>query len=377
MVTLRAGGRRWFRWSGGARCGLGLGLGLILAAGLGGGIAAGDRPPVPPPAGMAGGAAPVPVAGVAIRWSRALPPVEATGVVVRKGETVLSFKVAGVVERVGPRLGGRVRRGEVLACLQMDEVEAQQAQAQAAWERLEQDHARARRLLADRVITEQELQAVASARDQAAAAVRAAEFNRRHAVIEAPVDGWILRRLAEPHQTLPAGAPVLGFAPADGGWVIRVALSEADLEAVAEGAMARVEVAGAGAVLSARLVRVAGVADPLTHTTEAELELSGGEPPPERLRSGFLARVSIECLSAAPVARVPAAALVEGDGQRAHVFLLEEGRARRETVRVLGWDGDWVRVGGSLPEAGRVVTRGAELIREGQAIREVPDVARR
>lgn len=354
-----------------------LGLALALAAAwVGSGRVPGGRGADPDQAAVAG-AAPVPVMAAAIRWSRTGPPVEATGVVVRKGETDLSFKVAGVVELVGPRVGARVRRGEVLARLQMDEVEAQRSRAQAEWERLEQDLGRARRLLADRVITEQELQAVASARDQAAAAVRAAEFNRRHAVIEAPVDGWILRRLAEPHQTLAAGAPVLGFAPDDGGWVIRVALSEADVAAVAEGAVAQVEVAGLGEARPARVARLAGVADPMTHMTEVELEFTGHESPPARLRSGFLARVRIECSAAVPVARVPAAALVEGDGRQAHVYLLEEGRARRATVRVLGWDGEWVRVEGSLPEAGCVVSRGAELIRDGLAIQEAPDVARR
>lgn len=312
---------------------------------------------------------PVPVEVAPVEWCDRDAPVQAPGMLARKTEVNLAFPVEGILRTLSVRAGDRVKKGAELAALDLDDIDARLARAQAAEEKARRDAERSRTLFAQGVIGEEERDNAQTALALAEAGLKSARFLRRHAIIEAPADGVILRRLAEPDQTVAAGQPILGFA-ADDGWLVRIGLSERDLLRVRAGDRARVTPASRpDLAFDAVVSHIAATADARTRATEVELM---PESVPDALRSGFMVHVEVTPQPVAARPKVPVSALVEGRGRLASVFLAEEDqRARRVDVEIERIEGSAAYVRGELPAGARVITRGAEFLRDGALIRPI------
>ena len=303
-----------------------------------------------------------------VMYSSEAIPVYATGVLSRKTEANLSFKVGGIVAEIPVRVGDSVKKGEVLAHLRLAEIDALVAQAQSGLEKAQRDLARAEKLQADHVATLENLQDARTAVEATAAAVRIAQFNREHAVIVAPTDGRILRRLAEPDEMAEAGHAVLVFASDEDGWLVRAGVAEGDVVRLHLGDLAEVKPNGSNVPsIRARVTQISEAAEPATRTTEVELELAAA---PGGGRSGFVVRLAIapQPLEERPV--VAASALVEGVGGKAWLFLVDVNAAtvKRVAVEIAGIDGDRVFLSTLLSREASVVTSGAEYLQDGTAV---------
>jgi RND family efflux transporter MFP subunit len=324
--------------------------------------------PAPAPESAPAESLALPVTVTAVRFSGEALPVESTGILASREETELAFKIGGVVAEVAVRSGDAVPSGHVLARLKRDEIEAEVAQARAALEKARRDQERARRLAEEQVITREQAQNADTAVEQSEAALRAAEFNWRFAVIEAPAAGRILRRLAEPGQLVNGGRPILVFAPDDAGWLARVGVAANDFARLAIGDRAELQVAGTDQVFPGVIRHRAGGADAVLRTGEVEIEPEGR---PTNLLAGVVvhARLFPRPVAVRPV--VPASALVEGRGARAALFLLKPDSAAVQKVavdvEVLAGADAFLRT--PLPSGARVVTGGAEYLREEMAVR--------
>ena len=155
--------------------------------------------------------------------------MRAIGVVAAADEVRLAFKTGGMIRTINVEQGERVHRGQLLATLADDEVAAAVAQAQALADKAGRDLERGRALLTDEVATREQVEDLETARSVAAAGLRGALFNARHARIEAPAEGVVQRRLAEPDELVAAGQPVLVVGNTGSGWIVRAALSDRDV----------------------------------------------------------------------------------------------------------------------------------------------------
>jgi RND family efflux transporter MFP subunit len=300
--------------------------------------------------------------------TRDLPPIEAPGVLSRKLEAMLAFKIGGVVDSVRVRAGESVKRGQVLAQLNLSEIDAQVAQARAAAEKARRDEGRIGRLEADRAATLEQLQNAATGVEAAEAALRIAEFNRLHATILAPADGRILSRMAEPNELVAPGQPVLGFGGDAEGWIFRAGVIESDARRLAKGDPARLHFGGPPDVeLPAHVAEVAEAADPRTRTFEIELAVDGE---PGGLRSGAVGDLVLAKPGSSFHPRVPASALIEGDGRQAVLFLLQadEGTVHRRSVDVLALWGGSALLADPLPDGAKVIAQGAEYLHDGETV---------
>ena len=340
-----------------------LGVGVVVAALALGGVAGCSR--TPGPVGVAT-AVSIPVSTVPVVYSTLAVPIEATGILSRQAEAELSFKSGGVVGEVMVRAGESVRKGQVLARLKLDEIEALVIQARANRDKATRDVVRARQLLATQVYTLEQVQNVETQEEQATAALRSAEFNARHAVIEAPSDGVILRRRAEPNQTLAAGTPVLDFGTDAEGWLVRVGLSDRDILRVRVGDAADWSIETPGTVSRGIVAHIAEASDSPTRTTEVEIRVN--EVPPG-LRSGFLTHVTLHPRPVEPRPWIPASAIVEGQGDSAVVFLVDGTVARRVPVVADGWFAGRLFLRTQLPTGASLVVAGAEFLRDGMPVR--------
>jgi RND family efflux transporter MFP subunit len=301
-------------------------------------------------------------------------PVLATGVLAGKEEVPLAFKVGGVIARIDVEEGQAVRPGQRMAALELPEIGAMVAKAEAGLAKADRDLARAKALYADSVITRELYDNAQTARDVAHSDARAARFNAGTATILAPGAGTVLRRLAEPGQTVGPGMPILVFSGAGNGQVVRAGIADRDVVRLSVGDAAAVRFdAFPGRTWPGRVTRIGAAAAPGAGTYEVEVRLAGPVRVAEgaALASGLVAEITLTPARTQAVKWVPVAALVEGDGDHAGVWALtSDGRAVRHAVQLAFIDGDRAAVTSGLEGLERIVVEGAPFLTEDARPRE-------
>jgi multidrug efflux system membrane fusion protein len=298
-------------------------------------------------------------------------PIVATGTVAPKDEIALSFKIGGVIAHIAADPGDFVRAGQTLAALDLREIDAAVAKARSGTEKAERDLARARRLYADSVVTLAQLQDAETTAELARADLQTAAVNRRYAVIVAPSSGAVLRRGAEPGETVSPGATVLVLGSQARGNVIEVGLADRDVVSVRRGdpAVARFD-AFPGRTFAGHVTQVAAAADHGTGTYAVEITLRDGGV----LAAGLVGQVEIRPGRGAPTTLVPIEAVLEAEGAEATVYALSADgvRAQRRRVTVAFISGGQVAVARGLEGVATVLTDGAAYLDDGAAVRVTP-----
>jgi HlyD family secretion protein len=160
------------------------------------------------------------------------------------------------------------------------------------------------------------------------------------------------------------------------GLMVAAEVDETDVALVRSGQRAEVELdAFPDAAFAARVRRVAvapsggqSAAGGVTYQVDlalGEVLRGGGEEPSPRPRVGMTATAAIEVRRAVDKLSVPGSALVGRGGGQA-VFVVEDGKVHLRPVQVAADGEDRVAVASGLQEGERVVSRGAERLRDGQ-----------
>jgi len=295
--------------------------------------------------------------------------VRAAGTLAARDAWTLAFPSGGVLATVAVREGQAVRKGDLLAALDLTPLEAQARAAREALAKAERDATRARSLVAGEAAPASALQDAATGLEVAAAASRAAEFALARARLVARDDGWVDRRFAEPGEVVGAGQPIVAVSGRGGGWIVKAGLTDKDVLGLRTGDAATVRLdARPAEALRGRVAEIARSPSPATGTYEIQVRL---EDAPADLVAGFTAK--IELRRAVPSAgAVPLAALQDGDGERGAVFALDGTRARRVPVRVAFLQGDRAVLSGGLDGVDEIVLDGASKLVDGAPVRLAP-----
>ncbi|WKN43381.1 efflux RND transporter periplasmic adaptor subunit [Tunicatimonas pelagia] len=254
----------------------------------------------------------------------------ASGVLASESEMNLSFKIGGIVQAVLVQEGQSVKKGQLLAKLNLAEINAQVSQARNAFKKAERDLQRAENLYRDTVATLEQKQNAETAYEVAQANLEIAEFNQRYATVVAPVTGKILKKMVEASELISPGQPsfVLGSSGTQGAQVIKIGLADQDIVQVALGDSAQINFdAFPQRNYPARVTEVAEAANPATGTFEVELTLDAQYYP--ELKNGFVGKVALYPSLTPSHIKIPMAALVEGDQRQATVFVSTD----RQTVK--------------------------------------------
>lgn len=319
-------------------------------------------------------------------------------------QVVVGAKVPGRVAEVRVDLGTEVRRGDVLAVLDMAEFDLRVKQAEAqlseacaalgmdpddsedqldrlnappvALERALLDEAitlveRARRLIQQRVTTAQELEqyeaqhSVAAARyasalnsvDQKIALVRIrraelalARQQQADATIVAPFDGIVQQRHVAPGGYLTAGHPVVSLVRTDplrfrGTVPERVALQ------VKLGQPVTIHIEGINEPLTSTVTRISPGLDLGSRSLLIEADVPN---PDSRLRGGLFAEADITVDPQAQTVAIPAEAIYEFAGVR-KVWVIRDGEAAEQGVKTGRSDGERIEILSGLKPGDQVV----------------------
>lgn len=283
--------------------------------------------------------------------------IRVSGMIGYRREPVLAFTAAGIVGAIDVDSGDIVRRGQRLATLRRTGAGANVDEAALARANAERDLARTQELYERGFVSEARLEdarlAVARARDSS--------------VLTAPADGVILRRAAEPAQTVGAGTPVLVFGETGSGVVVRAPVASNDAARIRIGDVAQVRINGAQR--EGRVTRVGAKGDDATGAFEVEIEIAA----PEGLRSGMVAEVEVAAQpdeAGEATILIPTLALLDARADQGIVYVLDENAvARRRAVRTAGVTPAGVIVVDGLSPGDRVIAAGAAYVRDGETVR--------
>jgi RND family efflux transporter MFP subunit len=337
--------------------------------------------------------------------------VLATGSLVAREEILVGPEVEGLrITEVLADEGQRVKKGEVLARLVADTLDAQMAQNDAALARTAASVAQARsaivqaeaRLAESRnayerakplrqgghmteAVFDQREQAARASEAQLAAAqdgLRVAEaeraqveaqrreltWRRGRVEVKAPADGIVSRRMARVGGYAAGAAEPIFRIVAKGEVELDAEVVETRLGAIRAGQKARVEVAGLGEVVGAvRLV--SPEVDKGTRLGRVRIFL--GDNP--GLRVGSFGRAGIETATSDGLA-VPAAAVLYGLGGPT-VQVVRDNRVETRAIRTGLAANALVEVREGLADGDLVVARAGTFLRDGDTVRPVPAAA--
>jgi membrane fusion protein, multidrug efflux system len=314
---------------------------------------------------------PTPVQVTQVAAGPAIAPIETTGIVAARDEQRLSFKVGGLVQRVTVREGDVVKRGQLLAQLDETEIGAQVEQAKQLADKAARDLARGEALHADQVIPLEQLQNLRTQAEVARAQYQAARFNAQSAALTAPGDGVVLRRLVEERENAAPGQVVLILGRRDSGYIVRLAVADRHVVRIKRGDAISLRLdAWPEEQFTATVTQIASAADPATGLFEIEAQVDAGT---RALATGLVGRASLSPGNGgATLPHVPIAAVLEGDGEHASVFIADGNVARRRDVKVAFITGDGVAIREGLAVGERIVTAGAPYLDDGDAISVTP-----
>jgi len=271
--------------------------------------------------------------------------------------------------------GESVRQGDVLAEIEQTEINAEVEQAQQMAEKARRDMERGERLYNDQVISLEQLQDLRTQAAMQSAQLKSAQFNRGYSVITAPRDGIVLRKLAEARELVPAAQPVLVLSARERGYVVRTALADREIVQLKLGDAADIRMdAYPGQTIRGTLTEIASAADDRTGMFPVEVRF---DSLPMQLASGLVAKLDLYPSSgqSSQLTYVPIGAVVEGDGDRASVFVIHGDRARRKPVKIAFIGDDHVALKEGLNAGDSVVTDGALYLEENERIEVVQGAA--
>jgi len=307
---------------------------------------------------------PVKVRLVAVQRQEISLPVRSSGIVTTSEEIRLSFKTGGIVARTYFKEGDAVKQGQVMAMLNLSEINAQVNQARNGLEKSQRDYDRAKNLYADSVATLEQMQNAETALNVSKSIYDIAKFNLDQSKILAPKSGIVLRQLIRENELVAPGYPVYALGIRGKSWLIRTSLSDRDIVKIAVGDSAKVSIdAWPGEPFTAVISQIDEASNPMTGTYETELRLSETN---NRLASGFIANVEIIPGVKKAYYLVPMASVVEADGRSAYVYTItDSGIAKKIKVSIATLYGTQAAISDGLENVKEVVIEGVAYLSDG------------
>lgn len=299
--------------------------------------------------------------------------------------TTLSFEISGTIDTVTVDEGKTVAKGDLLASLDTERLEARRSQLEA-----QTDQARAAIILTEAELRrieslvrtdaattrqlEQAREAVQRTRaalDQLSAQIQAVDVDLRKSSLRAPFAGTISQRLADNGAVASPGVPVLTLLET-GKLEIRVALAQD----IRPDEALKVRLPN-GETRTFEITRILPQRNPQTRTVDVILTVPTDLAKQGTLRPGDLVTVLLEKEIEEDGIILPSTALIEGSRGLWVCYVtvddpeLGEGAARiaRRDLQIIHEYEDRVVVSGALSEADQVLASGLHKVSPGQAIK--------
>ena len=306
-----------------------------------------------------------------VQYQEYSQPIQTSGILSYKSQQTLSFKTSGPVTQIRVEAGNTVTKGQLLASLALDEINAQVDEAEARVSLAKKNLKRFQQLHKTNVLSLEKLQSAETELTIAESKLRIAKFNRAYSSIHASAAGLVLQRHVEPNELVSPYQPILVVADESKGWVIRSSVTDRDIVRMAIGDTASIYFDALPAQAFEGTVTQMTPLATSTGTFEIEISLPIGN---SQLRSGFVGQIDIQPSSSTKVALIPVTAIIQSEvndlKQTAKVFLLDQQQqtAEQRTVSLAYLDGRMAAVSNGIQQGEPLITTGAGLLRHGEKV---------
>ncbi|HEX9510872.1 MAG TPA: efflux RND transporter periplasmic adaptor subunit [Puia sp.] len=295
-----------------------------------------------------------------------------SGLIASNAEARLSFKIGGIISKIYVKEGDRVAKGQLLASLDLTEIDAQVQQASQNVEKSQRDEGRITNLYKDTVASLEQLQNTHTQLSVASEGLRIAQFNRQYAQIRAAEGGAILQKFLNEGEYATAGTAVLLFNGTEkNDWVVRFGVSDRDWAALKKGDPAIVTIdAYPDQRFTGLITKMAEGADPASSTYPVEVTVS---PAGRRFAPGLFCTLQLQPSSHQMLTMIPAEALAEGDGKTGYVYTLNADKktVKKNPVHIAFLQKDKIAVSSGLENVREVITSGVGYLTEKSVVKAV------
>jgi membrane fusion protein (multidrug efflux system) len=282
-------------------------------------------------------------------------------------DLLLAAEISGPVEWVGFQEGARVKKGALLVKIDTLSLQANLNSSRAEYELRRKTLARQQELVAEKLVSEQDMDNAVGALEMATAALRNAEIMLERARLKAPLDGLIEERLVEPGEYVKTGDPLLRLVQID-QLKVNVDVPEKDVLFLHPGDEVEVLAAQPGVEkplsLRATLIHVSYVADAPTRTYGVRLKVDNRAA---TLRPGMIVRARFLRRQLDQVLAVPLYAIINRDDKKL-LFVRQNDRAVARQVELGAIINGDVVVTAGLDAGDEVIVKGQHMLADGSRI---------
>jgi len=312
----------------------------------------------------------IPVKTISLEQETVQQTIHTSGQFTTDDETNLSFKTSGIVNKLYVKEGDAVSKGQLLATLNLTEVNAVAEQASLAYQKAERDYQRATNLYKDSVATLEQMQNAKTALDVARQQYNSAGFNKNYSEIRATRSGFVLHKYVNEGQYASSGTAILQVNGAgQGNWILKTGVSDYQWAAVKTGDKATITTdAAPGKIVTAVVIKKPEGIDPQSGTFIIQLKPEGDPGIP--IASGLFAKATITPSKTTKAWAIPYDALLDGDANAGYVFITNDNAtAKKVKVQVSKIENEKIIISAGLENVKALIVSGSAYLDDGAKIK--------
>ncbi|MEQ3665416.1 efflux RND transporter periplasmic adaptor subunit [Olleya sp.] len=276
----------------------------------------------------------------------------------------LGFSVPGRISRVYVQEGQKVKKGQLLAAIDVTTYKNAFDIANAGLEQANDNFKRLNGLFQKGSLPERDFIAVKVGVAQANANKNLAAKNLSDTKLYAPFSGMITAKLTEIGATAAPGIPAFTVMKTDKVYA-KASITESEISKLKIGTDAKVEIASMGETFNGKVAIVNPSADALTRTFNVKVRLDNAE---NKLLPGMISNIKIETGNEVSVITVPTDAIVRDANDLIYVYVVKENKAIKKRVSLGNFKGNEVIVTDGLQLNDKVIIAGQRNLKDGQTV---------
>jgi membrane fusion protein (multidrug efflux system) len=297
-------------------------------------------------------------------------PVSIRDIIVLPGETeawldvLVSADTIGRVEWIGPGEGDKVRKGQLLAKIDVSALRAALDRAEVAFKLADELYQRRQRLFERKIINQEELDHSLTEKTLAHGNLKQAQVEHERGFVRSPINGLVNHLFVDEGEFIDRGKPMVDLVNLD-KIKINVSVPELDVRYLQVGQKTTVKVdAFPDRLLSGIVHFVAYKADPGTKTFLVRVLIDN---PNYSIRPGMISRVSFLRRVIPDALVAPLFALVDKGGERI-LFVEKDGVVHARTVSLGIIERDRIQVTRGLNIGDHLIVTGQTEVEEGMKV---------
>lgn len=291
--------------------------------------------------------------------------LNATGIVKAYEDVMLSPEEGGVIKEWKVEKGQRITKGQVLAVLKDDILQASYDAALAQYKLAELNYSKQEKIYSEQAISEMQLKSSEYNRDAAKAQADLMLARLERSKLRSPINGILNDRFVDEGEFAPPAVPVAHLVNVSSVKVV-ADVPERYAGSVTVGAQVRVMVDAIGAdTLVSKVSFVGAAVSPNNRTLPVEIIIPN---PHQRLKPEMVARVQIIRSQRQAAILVSESIIQQVDRNKLVVYVERNGVAEERVVKIGGRQNGMVEIIDGLKPGDRVIVSGFQKLVDGQPV---------